>query len=378
MSIPIACNLAALTPAQRQQHTATAESLFNAVDAVHELPDGYALRLPPTMLIMAVEYISHERLCCPFFHFGLEVEPNGGAMWLRLTGAEGVKAFLAAELGWLTSPPTPRQNVAQGAGRGEPSSPLIPYPRHAELEWCRVEVPSEAVSFRNERDEVYGTFRLHPFAISRMPITYQQFQAFVEAPDGWSNPDWWQGLTERYHHQPRLDQRSPVANHPADNVSWYQAVAYSRWLNDQLHGQTLGMGLVVGHNATIRLPLEWEWQWAAQGAEERRYPWGAAWEDGRANTRLARKGATTPVDAYLAGAAACGALDMAGNVWEWCLNSYADPTYSAVDGHLTRVLRGGSFVDIPDYAVCGSRFNDLPNRRLDYWGLRVVCVADTA
>lgn len=63
---------------------------------------------------------------------------------------------------------------------------------------------------------------------------------------------------------------------------------------------------------------------------------------------------------------------MSGNVWEWCLNEYKTPAHTGCEGHNPRVLRGGSFVDVCDWAVCGSRFNDLPNRRLDYFGFRVV------
>lgn len=351
MSTPLTCNLAALPPAQRDHHAATSEALLNAAEAVHVLPDGVGVRLPVSMLALAADFIEHERLCCPFLHLGLEVQADGAGLWLRLTSDDpAIHAFLRHERPALfaaTAPPLP-------------------------IAWCAVPIPAASIPFRNERGEVYGTFMLRPFAISQTPVTYHQFEAFVNAPDGWSNPIWWAGLTERYQHQPRLPQRSPVANHPADMVSWYQAVAYTRWLHHQHEGQQVVLGLVVGENALLRLPYEWEWQWAAQGSDARRYPWGEAWEGRRANTRHSRLGATTPVDRYPLGAAACGALDMCGNVWEWCLNPYADPADTRVAGHVARVLRGGSFADRPEYAVGAARFNDLPNRRLDYFGFRVV------
>lgn len=77
------------------------EELFRAVAGVRELPNGYAFRLPnePDVLLKAAEFVSLERLCCPFFGFVLEVEPEGGAVWLGLTGREGVKPFILAEIG---------------------------------------------------------------------------------------------------------------------------------------------------------------------------------------------------------------------------------------------------------------------------------------
>jgi len=92
----IACDLSAIPVEQRKQHGATAEQLFAAIQETRELPNGYAFRLPeePEMLLRAAEFINLERLCCPFFNFVLEVEPNGGPLWLKLTGHEEVKTFL--------------------------------------------------------------------------------------------------------------------------------------------------------------------------------------------------------------------------------------------------------------------------------------------
>jgi hypothetical protein len=78
---------------------ALAQQLAHAVEAVEELPDGYAFRYQtdestwPTVTI----WIAFERRCCPFLTFTLE-RAGDGAVWLRLTGASGVKDFLAAQL----------------------------------------------------------------------------------------------------------------------------------------------------------------------------------------------------------------------------------------------------------------------------------------
>jgi hypothetical protein len=103
MDSPLACDMSAIESNQREQHIATAQHLFRALIDIQELPDGYAFRLPnePDILLKAVQFISLEKLCCPFLGFTIEVEPEGGPVWLRLTGREGVKAFIREEVSGL-------------------------------------------------------------------------------------------------------------------------------------------------------------------------------------------------------------------------------------------------------------------------------------
>jgi hypothetical protein len=98
---PFACDMNAIEPGRRQKHLETIDALFRAVISIRELPNGYAFRLSneSDVLLRAAEFVSLERLCCPFFGFALEVEPEGGAVWLSLTGREGVKPFIMAEVG---------------------------------------------------------------------------------------------------------------------------------------------------------------------------------------------------------------------------------------------------------------------------------------
>ena len=98
---PFACVMDAIEPDKRQQHIATAEHLFHSVEEIRELSTGYAFRLPnePGVLLKAAEFISLEKLCCQFFCFTIEVGPEGGDVWLQLTGREGVKPFIRAEIG---------------------------------------------------------------------------------------------------------------------------------------------------------------------------------------------------------------------------------------------------------------------------------------
>ena len=96
---PLACNMAAFNTEQGKRHQTLTQQLFESVEDIQELPGGYAFRLPMrSSLYMAVaEFITLERLCCPFLNFVLEVEPEEGPLWLKLTGPDGVKQFLQAE-----------------------------------------------------------------------------------------------------------------------------------------------------------------------------------------------------------------------------------------------------------------------------------------
>src|SRR5687767_2738657 len=98
---PFACDMTAIEASKRGQHMATIDELFRGTVEIREQPDGYAFRLPnePEVLLKAAEFVALERLCCPFFGFNLEIEPEGGPLWLRLTGREGVKPFIRAEIG---------------------------------------------------------------------------------------------------------------------------------------------------------------------------------------------------------------------------------------------------------------------------------------
>ena len=93
---PVACSLTAMTEEQRRHHTHLREQMQKGVKEVKELPDGYAFRFvaDAKTLTNLAEFISLERLCCPFFTFELVVGGGDSPAWLRLTGGEGVKEFL--------------------------------------------------------------------------------------------------------------------------------------------------------------------------------------------------------------------------------------------------------------------------------------------
>ena len=96
----LACDAAALDPAVRAAHFAWIQTeLPRLLVGFRELPDGYALDFAADAWESVATFVAHERRCCPFLAFALELASGGGPLHVRLTGPDGVKRFLAAELG---------------------------------------------------------------------------------------------------------------------------------------------------------------------------------------------------------------------------------------------------------------------------------------
>jgi hypothetical protein len=93
------CNLKALSPTERARLHELVQKLKNARIETEELPDGYAFRLQAEQVSLGelAEYVTSERKCCPFFDFEIELQREGGPLWLRLRGKQGVKAFMRLE-----------------------------------------------------------------------------------------------------------------------------------------------------------------------------------------------------------------------------------------------------------------------------------------
>lgn len=238
-----------------------------------------------------------------------------------------------------------------------------------DLVWLKV----EGGSIQIEKQ----TYKVQPFYITKYPITYRQFEAFVEAPDGFKDARWWEGLSaDKDDKNKPGEQNLQFTNHPRENVSWYDAIAFCFWLNARLSWSELLTKLDIkgldGFTG-LRLPTEWEWQLAASGGNARyAYPWGAEWDENKANTSECGLEQSTAVGMYLAGAAKCGALDMSGNVFEWCLNEYRNPEKIALSGWDDRVVRGGSWFFDQVFAHVAYRYSYGPNSRFDNLGFRLV------
>jgi len=100
VGLPIACNPSALTSESFAAHQAEGRRLQALALERRELPDGWALRMPDDdeTALACARWIIRERRCCPFFVFALVWGSESDAVWLRITGPEGTKEILRAEL----------------------------------------------------------------------------------------------------------------------------------------------------------------------------------------------------------------------------------------------------------------------------------------
>jgi formylglycine-generating enzyme required for sulfatase activity len=225
--------------------------------------------------------------------------------------------------------------LREGVGRRERGLP--------DIDWC--DVPPGAVTLEHDEntDDTEATAEVKPFRISRYPVTNVQFNAFLNAGDGYQIARWWAGMPE--HVRPdRVRPRFSGLSRPRDNVSWYEAVAFCRWLSEHLAFE-------------VCLPTEFEWQQAATGGNPTQlYPWGHEWDPSRCNSSDNELNRTTAVGMYPHGATPQGVQDLAGNVWEWCLNKHKQPAETAIDASDDwRALRGGSWLDPADHCRAASR-----------------------
>lgn len=96
---PFYCNINALSVAERAHKKLISDKMAASRVEADELPNGYAFRFRPdgVTLIELADWVESERRCCPFFDMTIETEREGGAVWLKLTGREGVKQFIRGE-----------------------------------------------------------------------------------------------------------------------------------------------------------------------------------------------------------------------------------------------------------------------------------------
>jgi formylglycine-generating enzyme required for sulfatase activity len=190
-----------------------------------------------------------------------------------------------------------------------------------------------------------GNIELPTYWIARTPITNTQYAAFVAAT-GHRAPAHWEAAAP-----PAM-----LGQHPVTYVDWHDAGAFCAW-------------------ARVRLPTEAEWEKAARGDDGRPFPWGADAPGSLFANSGGRFGTTTPVGSFPAGASPYGALDMAGNVWEWTASAFLD---SHSDGRAERaaasprVLRGGSFNHGAADLRCAARDRLYADACDEYIGFRVV------
>ena len=215
----------------------------------------------------------------------------------------------------------------------------------ADIEQYKVLFPLRDISrFDNERPQ--RTVFVDAFYIDRTEVTNRQYKQFL-AETGY----------EPKHYLDYLPYNAPDL--PAAVLEWEDALAYAEW-------------------AGKRLPTEAEWEKAARGTDGRFWPWGNEWDatklSGNDGTGL-KDGykQTAPVAQFPQGASPYGALDMAGNLWEWVSDWYDADYYrknpnnvnpqgpETGDGH---VLKGGGWAENLDFTRCANRLGGNPGSLL--------------
>lgn len=221
---------------------------------------------------------------------------------------------------------------------------------------------------------------LPEFRIARYLVTHADFARFIDE-GGYGNRDYWTQAGWNWKEkegraQPDLwqDERFSAPAQPVVGVSWYEAVAYCKWL-------------AAKTGRPYRLPTEAEWEkaaaWGAGAKTKRRFPWGEQPPTAELCNFGGNAGQPTPVGQYSPqGDSACGCADMAGNVWEWCstkwVGDYRDyRPDDDLEGDAPRVVRGGSFGNDPVFVRCSARDWYGPLYRLDNRGFRVLAASST-
>jgi sulfatase modifying factor 1 len=294
----------------------------------------------------------------------------------RISWYQGADTPSGASLLWKTDPPLVRLFVS--------ADPPIP------TDYNMVLVSGAAFTMGSEQGDQHEapphTVQLSPYWIDRYETTNRAFQYFVQST-GWQTGAEKAGSSViyrdgGYHTVEGACWRRPSGGnsdlsdrleHPVVQVDWNDATAYCRW-------------------AGKRLPTEAEWEHAARGTDTRTYPWGETNSHvpipfANAGTRnccheSAHDGFlnTAPVGSFPQGVSPVGALDMAGNAWEWT-GDYFDP-YFYSNSSLTdpkgptsgdeRVLRGGSWISYAFMLRTSYRGHHTPETRHNYSGFRCV------
>jgi len=208
-------------------------------------------------------------------------------------------------------------------------------------------------SNRSDREKPIHWVSIKTFAMSRYEITFDEYDAFAKATGKAKPSDYGWGR----------------GNRPVINVSWHDAVAYTKWLSEQTGQQ-------------YRLPTEAEWEYAARAGTETDYWWGN--EIGKNRVNCNRSGSkwsgksTSPVGSFEANP--FGLYDTVGNAWEWCADNWHENYEGApTDGSVwkganesRRVLRGGSWNFNPDFCRTAYRYWLTSDNRNQNFGFRVA------
>jgi len=255
-----------------------------------------------------------------------------------------------------------------------------------DIAWC--EVPAGEF-IMGEGKEKHTLNLPYSYKAAKYPITNAQYELFVEA-GGYGERRYWTEAGWAEKEKPTWGDKQPwtgprnygepfnLANHPIIGVSWYEAVAYCRWLTEVM--RDCGM---LAEGWQIRLPTEAEWEKAARGVDGQIYTWGNEFDLEKANSMETEVESTSAVGIFTDGVSSYGCHEMAGNVWEWCATKW-DKEYSYqiedewaevyLDSKMNRIICGGAWDNFSDSLCCALHKDISPNSRGSSRGFRCFCV----
>lgn len=302
---------------------------------------------------------------------------------------ESVRQALVEVIGAPDQPVSKRVSAGYALGiLGDPRSGVGMKDGLPDIDWIEIAVGPFSMGSDKGRDKYANyselpQFACHlirtPYRISCYPITVTQYRTFIDA-GGYEQERYWTKAGWEWRTKDNITEPRTVPdvfltpNHPQVGVSWYEAVAFCNWLSEKL-------------GCRLSLPSEVQWERAARHTDGRIYPWDNEGEEvvQYCNMKETGIGNTSVVGIFPMGNAACGAADMAGNVWEWCstkwLDNYEDyeqKVDNILEGTEKRVLRGGSFLDGNDRLRCAVRDGNSPDNRNRHLGFRVVTFPSTS
>lgn len=326
--------------------------------------------------------------CTPVIEWLKDAQPEVAARCIAESGAHypqeklaGLREHWTPRLTDLKRDPSPKARAAVGRALGRLQKNDVPFDnrkgvsvvtvdgtRLPDVDW--VEIPAGEFIYQDKEQRFEPTFYM-----ARYPVTFAQFQTFLDDLQGFANPQWWQGLSAGEEHKRAPgEQYFRFNNHPRETVSWYDSIAFCRWMTEKtkIYPQLLPEQLAGKMNHVITLPTEWQWEKAARGTDGREYPYPGEFDAGKANTSETGIGQTSAVGIFPQGASPYGIMDISGNVWEWCLNEYSKPEKIEESGSELRVLRGGSWYTNQANARASFRNYYDPGFRYNYFGFRLV------
>ena len=286
-----------------------------------------------------------------------------------------------------------------------PSEPRQEKSKIPDLLWCYVPPGpflTDSLTANQGVEQHHDERFVAGFVISGYPITNTQFTAFVEAggyherrhwAEAEQNGVWVAGtVKDRAGPQPRVgphdyDDPFNLPNHPVVGVTWYEAVAFCRWLTEQLRGggyrfqvwrdgqfdvlRAESRGEILSlrpETLVVQLPSQAEWEKAARGTDGRIYPWGDDLDPEQANYADTGIGTTSTVGCFPGGASPYQVEDLGGNVQEWTRSLWGNQAGEQA----MRVLCGAAFNAQAEEMRSTSRDKEPPSFRGNHCGFRVV------